>query len=79
MKVPLSWLAEFVEINGTPEEIASKLTSAGMKVEKIPLTGEGVEGIIVGEVDAVAAHPNADKLSVVRVRTGCEYLSVVCG
>ncbi len=79
MKFPLSWLAEFVEINGTPEEIAAKLTSAGMKVEKIYRTGEGVEGIIVGEVDAVEAHPNADKLSVVRVRTGCEYISVVCG
>ena len=79
MKVPLSWLAEFVEINGTPEDVAAKLTSAGMKVEKIYRTGEGVEGIIVGEVDAVEAHPNADKLSVVRVRTGCEYISVVCG
>jgi phenylalanyl-tRNA synthetase beta chain len=75
----LSWLAEFVEVNGTPEDIAARLTSAGMKVEKIRTTGEGVEGIIVGEVDAVEAHPNADKLSVVRVRTGCEYISVVCG
>lgn len=79
MKVPLTWLSEFVEINGTPEKIAASLTSAGMKVEKIYRTGEGVEGIIVGEVDAVEAHPNADKLSVVRVRTGCEYISVVCG
>ncbi len=79
MKVPLNWLAEFVEINAAPEEIAANLTSAGMKVEKIYRTGEGVEGIIVGEVDAVGEHPNADKLSVVRVRTGCDYISVVCG
>ncbi|CAN5819074.1 phenylalanine--tRNA ligase subunit beta [soil metagenome] len=79
MKVPLTWLAEFVEINGTPEEIAAKLTSAGMKVEKTYRTGEGVEGIIVGEVSEINAHPNADKLSVVKVRTGCMDISVVCG
>lgn len=79
MKVPLSWLAEFVEIKGTPEEVAAKLTSAGMKVEKIHRPGEGVEGIIVGEVSALEAHPNADKLSVVKVRTGCMDISVVCG
>jgi len=79
MKVPLNWLAEFVEINGSPEEIAAKLTGAGMKVEKIHRTGEGIEGIIVGEVSEVAPHPNADKLSVVKVRTGCMDISVVCG
>lgn len=79
MKVPLEWLGEFVEINGSPEQIAAKLTAAGMKVERISRTGEGIEGIIVGEVSEIAAHPNADKLSVVKVRTGCMDISVVCG
>jgi phenylalanyl-tRNA synthetase beta chain len=79
MKVPLSWLGEFVEVNGTPEEIAARLTAAGMKVEKIQRTGEGVEGIVVGEVSEINPHPNADKLSVVKVRTGCMDISVVCG
>ena len=79
MKVPLSWLGELVEITGSPEVVAAKLTAAGLKVEKITRTGEGVEGIIVGEVSEIAAHPNADKLSVVKVRTGCMDISVVCG
>ncbi len=79
MKVPLSWLDEFVEIIGSPEEIAARLTATGMKVEKINRTGEGIAGIIVGEVSEIAAHPNADKLSVVKVRTGCMDISVVCG
>jgi len=79
VKVPLSWLREFVEITEPPEEIAAKLTAAGMKVEKVRRLGEGVEGIIVAEVTEINAHPNADKLSVVRVRTGCMEASVVCG
>jgi phenylalanyl-tRNA synthetase beta chain len=79
VKVPLSWLREFVEITEPPDVIAEKLTAAGMKVEKVHRLGEGVEGIIVAEVTEVRPHPNADKLSVVRVRTGCMDASVVCG
>lgn len=79
MKVPVSWLGEFVEINEEAEGVAAKLTASGMKVEKLYRTGEGVEGIIIGEVSAISAHPNADKLSVVQVRTGCMDISVVCG
>ncbi|MGQ0678503.1 MAG: phenylalanine--tRNA ligase subunit beta [Actinomycetota bacterium] len=79
MKVPLSWLREFVEITDSPEVVAERLTAAGMKVEKLRRTGVGVEGIVVAEVLEVSPHPNADKLSVVRVRNGCLEASVVCG
>lgn len=79
MKVPLSWLKEFVETTDAPEVIAEKLTAAGMKVEKIHKLGAGVAGIIVAEVTEINPHPNADKLALVRVRTGCMEASIVCG
>lgn len=79
MKVPLNWLREFVEVDDEPEVVASRLTAAGMKVERLYRTGAGVEGVVVGEVSAIAPHPNADKLSLVQVRTGCMDISVVCG
>lgn len=79
MKVPLSWLSEFVEITESPEVMADRLTAAGMKVEKIHRMGAGVEGIIIAEVMEINAHPNADKLSLVRVRSGCMESSIVCG
>lgn len=79
MKVPLSWLAEFVEISEEAEQIAARLTAGGMKVEKIERPGRGLEGIVVAEVTGIKPHPDAEKLSLVQVRTGCLDVQVVCG
>ncbi|MEX2587051.1 MAG: phenylalanine--tRNA ligase subunit beta [Actinomycetota bacterium] len=79
MKVPISWLREFVDVPGDPESLAEMLTASGMKVEKIQRYGDGIEDIVVGEVSSVKPHPDADKLCVVQVRTGCMDLGVVCG
>ena len=81
MRVPLSWLREFVDVDLTPEELAEKLTLLGMEVSSIERIGSDWQGIVVGELLEVEAHPNSNKLSLTRVRTGIgdEELSVVCG
>lgn len=79
MRVPLSWLGEFVEITQEPEQVAASLTAGGMKVEKVERPGRGLEGIVVGEVTAIKPHPGAEKLCLVQVRTGCLDIQVVCG
>jgi len=72
--VPVRWLREFVEIPVSVEELAHRLTMAGLEVaavERIPSPGLNYwEGIYVGEVVEVQRHPNADRLVVARVDYG---------
>lgn len=79
MKVPLSWLREYVDFDVTPRELASLLTFSGTEVEGIVTLGGDYTGIVVGEVLSVERHPNADRLTVCKVHSGTEILSVVCG
>jgi phenylalanyl-tRNA synthetase beta chain len=79
MKVPLSWLKEYVDVDVTPKELASLLTFSGTEVEGIRTVGGDFAGIVVGEVLTVDRHPNADRLTVCTVKSGTEVLTVVCG
>jgi len=82
MRVPLSWLNDFVKIDDIePKELAEKLTRAGLQVETIETVGE--EGlsdlIVVAEVLECEAHPDSDHLHVCKVTDGKETFQVVCG
>ena len=80
MKVPLSWLKEFVNLDDfTAEEIAKELTLAGSEISSIEKVGGNINGVIIGKVLSVGKHPDADKLSVCEVDIGDETLSIVCG
>ncbi len=79
MKVPVSWLKDYVEIDATAEDIGEKLTFSGVEVEGIESVGLGYEHVVVGEVLSIESHPQADRLSVCRVNDGNEELQVVCG
>ncbi len=80
MRVPLSWLREFVEFDFTPEQLAERLTLLGMEVKKIEQWGADWRNVVVGELLAVEKHPRADRLSLTRVTIGeGEPLEIVCG
>lgn len=79
MKVPLSWLNEYVALKATAEELASRLTFSGIEVEGIHRLGEGLDALIVGEIQSVEAHPQADRLVLCRVFDGQATVPVVCG
>ncbi len=79
MKVPLSWLKDFLKIDLTPQQVAEALTLAGLEVEGIETTALNFSGVVVGSVTAVAPHPNADRLQVATVSDGVESFQVVCG
>ncbi|MGZ3586597.1 MAG: phenylalanine--tRNA ligase subunit beta [Candidatus Limnocylindrales bacterium] len=81
MRVPLSWLREYVAIDLAPEALAERLTLLGMEVQGLERTGEEWQGVVVGELLEVAPHPNADRLSVTRVRTAIDgaVATIVCG
>src|SRR5262245_28590711 len=80
MRVPLSWLREFVEVDLEPERLAERLTLLGMEVQGIERRGEDWQHVVVGELLEVAPHPRADRLSLTRVTVGSgEPLEIVCG
>ncbi len=79
MKAPLKWLAEYVDITVTPQELARLLTSAGSEVAAIESTGRAWDKISVAQVADVCPHPNADRLRLATVDLDGEQMTVVCG
>ena len=79
MKLPMSWLKDYVDFEATPRELADKLTFSGMEVEGIETVGSTFDGIVVGEIMAIERHPAADRLQVCRVSNGTGEFPVVCG
>src|SRR5918999_2725331 len=80
MRVPLSWLRDYVDVDLSPAELAQALTVRGMEVAGIERTGGEWDGVVIGRLLAVDPHPNADKLSLTTVDVGQgEPLKIVCG
>ena len=70
MRVPLSWLREFVDVDLTPEQLAERLTLLGMEVKTIERWGADWEHVVTGELLTVEKHPRADRLSLTTVTLG---------
>jgi len=80
MRVPLSWLREFVDVQLTPEQLADALTMRGIEVRSVERWGSSWGKFVVGELLEVSPHPRADRLQLTKVRVGNgEVLNVVCG
>ena len=79
MRVPLSWLAEYVPLRMPPADLAHRLTMAGLETTYDPGPGGGWDNVVVGHVLDVRPHPNADRLRLAVVDTGGETSTVVCG
>ncbi|HZN85385.1 MAG TPA: phenylalanine--tRNA ligase subunit beta [Burkholderiales bacterium] len=80
MNVPESWLRSFCDPSLSGRQLADKLTMAGLEVEGYAPVGAQLQGdVVVAEVLSVEKHPNADKLTVCRVRAGRDTVQVVCG
>ncbi|MGM0410346.1 MAG: phenylalanine--tRNA ligase subunit beta [Bacillota bacterium] len=79
MKVSYNWLKSYIDFPYSPEELSNKLTMAGLEVEEMEYLGEGLEDIIVAEIEEIKNHPNADKLVICIVNTGKEKLQIITG
>ncbi|HEX9116596.1 MAG TPA: phenylalanine--tRNA ligase subunit beta [Anaerolineae bacterium] len=82
MKVPISWLKDFVDIKLAPQELAERLTLAGLEVESLTQVGElwDRDRIFVGQVLKVERHPEAERLVLTTVDYGAtQPLTVVTG
>ena len=80
MRVPLSWLRDYVDIELTPEDLAERLTLLGIEIKGIERWGSDWRNVVVGELLTVEKHPRADRLSLTTVTLGeGEPLEIVCG
>jgi phenylalanyl-tRNA synthetase beta chain len=85
MRIPLSWLREYVPVEMPLDELATRLSVASAEVEGLEqrgvVDGDGNLGLfLVGRVLEAGKHPNADRLQVTRVDVGDgEPRSIVCG
>jgi len=79
MKVSLKWLRDYVDIKLAPEELAERLTMAGLEVKGIQTIGGTWDNVVIGEVIALNPHPNADRLKLATVDLGTEQVTTVCG
>jgi phenylalanyl-tRNA synthetase beta chain len=83
MKISCNWLKEYVNHNLEPVEVARILTDCGLEVEAIEeyeSVKGSLKGVVIGHVQSVQRHPNADKLSCCKVDVGSgTILDIVCG
>ena len=80
MKFPLSWLQQWVDLDGvSPEKIAEVLTLGGIEVDSIEKSPLAFSGVVASKVESVAPHPEAENLQIAQVSDGSEIFEVVCG
>jgi phenylalanyl-tRNA synthetase beta chain len=80
MQFPESWLRTFCDPALSTQQLADALTMAGLEVEALQPVAPPFSGVVVGEIKAVAQHPNADRLRVCQVDIGAAaLLHIVCG
>ena len=78
MLVPVKWIRDYVNIDMDTVELADKMTMTGTKVETIEFLGEEISNVVVGKIEEIKQHPNADKLVVCQVNVGEEELVQIC-
>ncbi len=84
MKISLKWLSDFFPKleHGLPirsQILRAKLPLAGIEIGGVKKLGEGIEGVIVAQIQSFEKHPQADRLNVCQVFTGEKLLQIVCG
>lgn len=80
MLVSVNWLKEYVDIDDINiKELAERLTMSGSHVDSIEEIDKGVEKVVVGKIEKIERHPDADKLVITTIDVGEEKLQIVTG
>lgn len=70
MKIPVTWLKDYVNYEGDVDSLGHALTMSGTKLEALEIVGSELENLYVGEIVACVEHPDADHLRVCEVHLG---------
>ena len=73
MKLPYSWLKQYVDIDITPEELEKRLFSCGFEVEERIELSAGISRVVVGQITHMEKQEGTDHLHVCTVDCGDEY------
>lgn len=80
MNTSLSWIKAYVpELSCSDQEYADAMTLSGTKVETYERLDKNLENIVIGQIEKIEKHPDADKLIVCQVNTGKETIQIVTG
>ncbi len=80
MRISCNWLKTLVQTELSADQIAERLTAAGLEVDRVTDFGTGLEGVVIGQVVACRPHPDADRLQICEVEYGAgQPVTVVCG
>lgn len=75
-----NWLNELVDLKGlTPDVVAARVSLSGPGIEKLIPQGKDLDQVVVGRIQSIEPHPNADKLRVTKVDIGGAVATIVCG
>ena len=76
--ISLNWVKDYIDIeNEDLNELAVKITKAGVNVEKV--ISKRINNLVIGKVISCEMHPDSDHLHICMVDTGSETLQIVCG
>ena len=80
MDTPISWIKAYVpDLDCTPQEYADKMTLSGSNMESVTYLDKNLEKIVVGKIEKIEKHPDADKLIICQVNVGTETIQIVTG
>ena len=79
MLLPIKWLKDYVDFDFDVKKLADGLSNSGSHVESIIIPSEGLDKIVVGRIEKIEKHPDADKLVICSVNVGEEVLQIVTG
>ena len=80
MNTPLSWIKAYVDdLDCTDQEYMDAMTLSGTKVEGFERLDADLDKIVVGKIEKIEKHPDADKLVVCQVNVGKETVQIVTG
>lgn len=79
MLISLDWLSDYVDIDCDAETLSAKLVSAGFEVEEVIKLNDKCKNVVVGRIEALDKHPDADKLQICQIDIGKEITQIVTG
>ncbi len=80
MQVSVKWLKDYIDFDWSAEELADRLTMAGVPVEHVIRADEGMEKVVTGRIEKLVAHPDSDHLQVCTMNVGQEEpIQIVTG
>ena len=80
MNTSLSWIKMFVpDLDVTAQEYTDAMTLSGTKVEGFEKLDADLENIVIGQIEKIERHPDADKLIICQVNVGNEVIQIVTG